>query len=660
MKKLYHFLGGIHFAITLIGFTAIFVIAGTFIESKTNSHQYAASLTYGHPAFITLLVFYFINILFAATRRWPFQWRHTPFLTTHLGLLMILSGVMFKSIFGIQGVMLLTEGSASDQLILTETRVIRLENRDREIAFYPIKKKNSSFQVTGYAPHSTERAETWIKGRVGVISGLPSFPVFNWSESEKIAISGHAQFQSPPEAPWDIIAIKTNSVKEAINSIYQKGLEQGTANLNYCPINGFQNPIVEVDGTLIPLDGNGALFNEKNIDLKHTPTLVLIQDFFENTHLFFFDSHGRVHNKIFHSDALERYVVYDDGFGGYAAYAEIPVFTQSREGKSQTIFNLLQTEIAKADPETLSPPLQLLHNACPETFSECFMNFLYGKEILPELNWKLVDPNVYNALKWSANYFSEIHTKSDLVNKGWPLPIPDLEGEELIANVMQHVLAIGDQLPDDGPKVTNTKLYATYLRAYGLSLSVITPPLNQIPFTKETVTIECPITFKVKPAKSLTKMEDNIPVVSLQFLSKEKLSLPFDRLGSGLCRPTADGQFVARFQPLLKKIPHRIRLRNAKQISYTNSQQPFSYESDLLVTHKGKSEEVKISMNQVYETWDGFRFYLSSISPPNETEVKRVQLIVNYDPAKYLLTYPGGIIVSLGILLLFWFWPKRS
>ena len=31
-----------------------------------------------------------------------------------------------------------------------------------------------------------------------------------------------------------------------------------------------------------------------------------------------------------------------------------------------------------------------------------------------------------------------------------------------------------------------------------------------------------------------------------------------------------------------------------------------------------------------------------------------LQIVVNYDPAKYWLTYPGAIILSLGILLLFW------
>ena len=67
-------------------------------------------------------------------------------------------------------------------------------------------------------------------------------------------------------------------------------------------------------------------------------------------------------------------------------------------------------------------------------------------------------------------------------------------------------------------------------------------------------------------------------------------------------------------------------------------------------------------MNNVHETWEGYRFYLSNISPSGEESVKRIQLVVNHDPAKYWLTYPGAIILSIGILLLFWLWPygKKS
>ncbi len=58
-------------------------------------------------------------------------------------------------------------------------------------------------------------------------------------------------------------------------------------------------------------------------------------------------------------------------------------------------------------------------------------------------------------------------------------------------------------------------------------------------------------------------------------------------------------------------------------------------------------------MNKVYESNEGYRFYLSNITPTDPGEVKTVQLTLNRDPFKGWLTYPGAIILTIGILLLF-------
>ncbi|MBA3817208.1 MAG: cytochrome c biogenesis protein ResB, partial [Parachlamydiaceae bacterium] len=140
------------------------------------------------------------------------------------------------------------------------------------------------------------------------------------------------------------------------------------------------------------------------------------------------------------------------------------------------------------------------------------------------------------------------------------------------------------------------------------------------------------------------------------------LSLGYDRFAQGLKWPILNGAYLLRFQPLFEEIPYNIRLRQAHQINYANSQQALSYESDIIVTdlRSGESFEKTISMNQVHETWDGYRFYLSNITSGDESSVKRIQIVVNHDPAKYWLTYPGAIILSLGIILLFWMKPYRK
>src|SRR5262249_46812613 len=116
-------------ALGLIGVTALAVIAGTLLESRTGSHLFAAQITYEHPFFQLLLSLYFVNILLSALRRWPFKIRHIPFLITHLGLLMILAGTMIKNRFGLQGQMSIWEGSASQQVLLPHTFALHVEGR---------------------------------------------------------------------------------------------------------------------------------------------------------------------------------------------------------------------------------------------------------------------------------------------------------------------------------------------------------------------------------------------------------------------------------------------------------------------------------------------------------------------------------------------------
>ena len=58
-------------------------------------------------------------------------------------------------------------------------------------------------------------------------------------------------------------------------------------------------------------------------------------------------------------------------------------------------------------------------------------------------------------------------------------------------------------------------------------------------------------------------------------------------------------------------------------------------------------------MNHVYETDDGYRFYLAGIGKVDSYGVRSVQLVVNRDPAKMFLTYPGALLVAMGILFLF-------
>jgi hypothetical protein len=164
------------------------------------------------------------------------------------------------------------------------------------------------------------------------------------------------------------------------------------------------------------------------------------------------------------------------------------------------------------------------------------------------------------------------------------------------------------------------------------------------------------VTASQRLLPSLTKWEDNLPFLRCHITTsdgEQDIAMAYDRYGTGLTWPIHNGYRV-RFQPLFQKLPYRLRLRQARQINYPQSSQPLGYESDLWITEAGGSEAqlVRLSMNEVWESWDGYRFYLANIAPGTPGALQHVQLAVNRDPVKYWLTYPGGIFLALGIILL--------
>lgn len=806
--RLYHFLGSIQFAIILIASVAIFVIAGTLLESMTESHRYAAHFTYNNPAFITLLWGFFINILFSALRRWPFQFRHIPFLTTHVGLLMILAGALTKSYYGTQGSMSVMEGSGSQEIFIPDTYVVHVENKDAanphsqqtSIQYYPlqhtllkgfspdlISSKNTEaikIKLLAYSPHSSEHLEAWFKGNLGYISGIKPFPIHDWDElslNEPLPSSAQIQIHpAHPEMPipptWQIFAGRTASIMEVAKKAYLQGLDiilsdtatqetifhgplqqlfdhplqysDGRASFeldfNFTLQSGFKDPKLMITlhqdkGLLkvaVPLQGYESLLNINlqsphlgkapiTVDLHRKPALVFLQDPQENVTIFAFDAAGQAYAENFRNDNLNSLIVYDRGFGGYAVQVQFPYSaypTSRKERESAMLHHLkLQLKDGQQSAFQLSPPLQMFSaaSACNGTdfASNCVEFLSYWNHahcwLLPEnmplpdtvtavvacLDWQRIPSQDRKACQWTHILFLELERRlsqgqelrSALQKMGWPLAkqqrLPD-DDASLLTLLTQQVFSVADHLPDiESPPVlsaaANARLLSAYFRGYSLHLNNLLTStttaemqehlhkyfaslgISQDENLSKMMLLECPITPQHREETPQKKLEENMPKVTLEVSKgkkKEWITLTYDRYGQGLKWPLFNGEYLFRFQPQFKTIPYRVRLRNARQINYANSSQPFSYECDLIITDREKNSFVEktISMNHVHETWQGHRFYLASIAPPHEGAVKRVQIIVNYDPAKYFLTYPGAIILTIGIILLFWMRPYAN
>lgn len=786
LRTLYHFLGGIFFAIFLITATALFVIAGTFIESVTDSHRYAAAFTYHNPIFITLLWGFFLNILISALRRWPFRLRHVPFLITHIGLLMILGGTLIKTSYGVQGNMGILEGSGSHEISMPNTTVIQVEKRDplnpektladayelprtwsgklkekiKESDLFP----ELSLSLVSYAPHSHEQLETWIKGDFGYISGLKPFPIYDWdiiAKNDSIPISTQVNFPRS-KTPWNILGGRTSCIEASVRTAYLQDLHvtiretssgkllfQGllhdtlsnpsalapwnaslVLDLNYSAISGLGNPILIAklkgqDEIKIPLNGPNSLKNinssapylgkgQITIDLERPSTLALLQDKNNEEILFLtLDQYGRIQAESFRNHNLHSFVSYDRGFAGYTVQTKLSTESMSRQEEEELHLTELTNELenSSAYNPNLSPPLQLLKTACEKSgtnFASCCVAFLANwnnshgwiypnhgilteslASVMMDLDWNSLPQNEYNACLWIEALASHLEPSlkqgNDLLallqQHKWPLTeqlkglkrtATDCTPEEtdvLLTALAQQVFSISSSLPNATQNVELTpnmhaRLLSAYFRAYEIHLSNI-PFYNEEPSADSILTIESPITFRHTEAIPQKKLEENSPMIVLKATNgneTEWISLAYDRSGQGFKRPVFHGKYLIRFQPAFVAIPFHIRLKQARQINYPDSMQPYSYESDLLITDRETmtSVEKTISMNHVHETWNGYRFYLANIAPPDESAAKHVQLAVNYDPAKYWLTYPGALILSLGILLLFWLRPYQK
>ena len=768
LRRLFYFFGSIYFAVILIASTAGFVIAGTLLESYFQSHRFAAYFTYSNPFFKSLLWGFFINILLSSLRRWPFSPRHVPFLITHLGLLMILAGVLIKSYFGTQGHMRIIEGSGSHFLAKPNSYSLHVEKRNPNtleslISHIPLSEDlgghiNSKTQLKGdfselsitpinFSPHTTEKYETWIKGDRAYINGNPPFAVNEIDSFQKIPSSGEILLDGDDRL-WQVIAGKTADIHKAA----KRGYCQNTTVIISDTLTGeqlfrgsledlMQHPLnlsgkslsfdlqfdehqlcvaIESEKLIIPLSGEEALQNVNissphfgklpfTIDLETTSSLLLLQNDSSELSLFAFNPHGQIYEETLENSAIQSVVMYDRGFGGYAMQASIPFNGHENDRRTNEAKHLAlliaSLEEGQKQQKALTPPLQAFQDSClrqQSIFSTSFVDFLSFwnsthswllpvdaklpnsiAAIVDNMDWKAIPAAHRKTCLWLNSLYSEIepHLQQGedilkvLEKTNWPL-LPQLialkkgpgdcspeETEQILMALSQQLNSVADQLPEpEMNEINKGRLFTAFLQLYGIHLQHFpTKPIENSSFT----TIECPLTLSCSAAEPLKKMEDNVPALSLNITNgkqSEQIQLTYDPSGQGLKWPIFSGEYLILFQPQFESIPHHVRLREGRQINHLNSNQPYSYECDLLITDRitGDLIEKTISMNHVHETKDGYRFYLSNISSPSESSAKEVQLTVNRDPAKYFLTYPGAIILCIGIFLLFWVQPYRN
>ena len=118
IHKILKFFASLKLAVVNILLLAFLSAAGTFIESYYDLYL-AQHLVYQSFWMKIVLFLFSINLLSVMVDRWPWKKRHLPFVTAHLGIILIVIGAFLTSERGIDGSMRLEPGESSRSIILS-------------------------------------------------------------------------------------------------------------------------------------------------------------------------------------------------------------------------------------------------------------------------------------------------------------------------------------------------------------------------------------------------------------------------------------------------------------------------------------------------------------------------------------------------------------
>ena len=129
IDEIYKFLASLKLAVLSISGLAAALAFATWFES-TYGTKAVQAFVYKSAGFALLLGFLAVNILCAATIRFPWKKRQTGFVVTHAGLLVLIAGsyVHFKS--GDEGMVGMLEGETRGEMLRTDFPVFRLREVD--------------------------------------------------------------------------------------------------------------------------------------------------------------------------------------------------------------------------------------------------------------------------------------------------------------------------------------------------------------------------------------------------------------------------------------------------------------------------------------------------------------------------------------------------
>lgn len=443
----------------------------------------------------------------------------------------------------------------------------------------------------------------------------------------------------------------------------------------------------ETHEIIIALNGTDALINQAasfplwqplpfTIDLqRESPSLLILTSDEEKGAFYAFDTCGRFFSYPFSSTTLSNCFSYEEGFGGYESDVSLPLFPfptdrQTKEAAhAHALTEQLHTLLANGSPP-LSPPLALFSAACQQAQCDRVSAFIHFLQ-----QWKNSPHSLF-----SAHHSSSRDLDSILLHLNWS-EVSEEEWQQI-----QQITRWGAREESvlstiSSPLVREGHLLSAYFLLYGIDPRFLSSSLSQQEnefdviirylYSVHSIATPSPLTLytgvrpRFAPLPLSIKQEEQRPGITLEVSQRgeqpEFIHLLYDPAALEEKWPIIGGRYLIRFQPLLQPLPYSLYLQNARLIPYPHSSQIYSYESDItLMSSDAMPLQQTLSMNRVYETSHGHRLYLAGISRSPQPGKAYAKLVINYDPVKHYLTYPGAYCLFIGSALLFYRSYKRQ
>ncbi len=125
--RVIHLLGSLKLALVLLATIAIAIAVATFMEAGFDAGV-ARAWIYKAPWFIAWLGVLCINLFAVTLTRWPWQRKHTGFIITHYGIILLLIGAVIGSKFGFEGNVTLRTDGQPQRRIVTDRSCLQVES----------------------------------------------------------------------------------------------------------------------------------------------------------------------------------------------------------------------------------------------------------------------------------------------------------------------------------------------------------------------------------------------------------------------------------------------------------------------------------------------------------------------------------------------------